>query len=417
MIRQPHSSQPEPSPAAVSAVAPVASRQGPARPGRRPPGPLRVAVVAGGLSRGGAEKQIVCVVRALREVGSEVRVYSLTRDGTYREPLRSLGADPVWIGKASSPIARLVELTRRLRPFAPDVIQAGHSFVNLYVGLAGSLLRTISLGALRSSLRHCEKANGFWTRWLMTVPTALVTNSESARRELLQTGWLRDERVFVLPNAIDLSDYPYGARSSVAPVPDRSIVTAIVVGRIIRSKRVDIFLRALALARQAGASIRGLVVGEGPDLSVLRQLAIELNLCPEGVLFLGERGDVAARLGQADMLVLCSEDEGFPNVILEAMAAGLPVISTPAGDAPRIVQPDKNGALVPFGDAETLATELVRLARSPQRRVEMGSSGRDLVARRYDLAHLVVQLRDIYGAVALLEGRSETLDAVSATSA
>jgi glycosyltransferase involved in cell wall biosynthesis len=371
-----------------------------------------VAIVAGSLGHGGAEKQMLCLVRALNGRGADVRVYSLEREGFYGNALRSLGTEPIWIGEGSTPVARLSRLTGRLRRFAPDVIQAGHSFVNLYVGLAARLLRTLGLGALRSSLPHCQRANGRWTRWLMTVPTALLTNSETARRELLQTSWVPEGRVFVLPNAIDLADY----RRQTEPLPtvptaDASC-TAIVVGRMVRSKRVDVFLRGLAVARRTGAKLRGLVVGDGPELPQLRSLASELGLSSGGVTFLGERDDVPALLRGADVLVLCSEDEGFPNVILEASAAGLPILTTPAGDAARMVQPGRNGWILPFGDAQGLAGELIRLAGSPELRAQLGSFGRDVVAPEYDLLHLASRLQDIYASVARLEGREETLEAV-----
>ena len=389
------------------------SRTTPVRRRRRARGPLRVAIVAGSLGHGGAEKQMLCLVRALNGRRADVRVYSLEREGFYGNALRSLGTEPIWIGEGPTPVARLSRLTGRLRRFAPDVIQSGHSFVNLYVGLAARLLRTLGLGALRSSLRHCQGANGRWTRWLMTVPTALLTNSETGRRELLQTGWVPEERVFVLPNAIDLADYPREMEPlpGVPPSADASC-TAIVVGRMVRSKRVDVFLRGLAMARREGARLRGLVVGDGPELSQLQGLASDLGLSSGGVTFLGERDDVPALLRGADILVLCSEDEGFPNVILEASAAGLPIITTPAGDAPRMIQPGRNGWILPFGDADGLTGELIRLAGSPELRAQLGSFGRDVVAREYDLVHLASRLQDIYASVARLEGREETLEAV-----
>ena len=85
---------------------------------------LRVAFVAGTLGQGGAEKQLVYIVRALMQAGVDVRVYSLTRGEHYEPALRSLGADMRWIGKRSSPASRLLSLVRDLRDFKPHVVQS-----------------------------------------------------------------------------------------------------------------------------------------------------------------------------------------------------------------------------------------------------------------------------------------------------
>ena len=125
---------------------------------------LRVALLAGGLAPGGAEKQLFYVARALRSSGAEVAVYSADRDGHYGNLLRALGVELVWLGSAGGSLGRLLRVLRMLAAFRPHVIQATHSFMNLYAGLAGRLLGARSIGALRSSLKFCRKANGRWTR-------------------------------------------------------------------------------------------------------------------------------------------------------------------------------------------------------------------------------------------------------------
>ena len=208
----------------------------------------------------------------------------------------------------------------------------------------------------------------------------------------------------MLPNAIDLSEYPIRAPRTEAVAAAGRVHLATFVGRLIASKRLDLFLRALAATREAAVPLRGLVIGDGPELAPGRTLAAELGLAPEDCAFLGQRPDLPELLADADMLVLCSEDEGLPNVVLEAMAAGLPVVSTPAGDAETIVQSEVNGFIVPFGNVSSLAAAMARLASSPRLRVAMGAAGRDLVRRRFSLDDLPARLFAIYRAVAKREG-------------
>ena len=116
---------------------------------------LRVALVAGTLAAGGAERQLVYGARALSRAGVEVRVFALTRGELYERVLREEGLEPVWVGRRGSPIARLWTLGRELSKFRPDVIQSTHSFANLYAGILGRTLGIASVGVLRSSLAHC----------------------------------------------------------------------------------------------------------------------------------------------------------------------------------------------------------------------------------------------------------------------
>jgi glycosyltransferase involved in cell wall biosynthesis len=168
------------------------------------------------------------------------------------------------------------------------------------------------------------------------------------------------------------------------------------VGRLKPFKRVDVFLRALARARSEEPSISGLIAGDGPEEQALRSHAERLGLSPNGVRFLGHRHDVAGVLSMGDVFVLASESEGMPNVVLEAMAARLPVITTRAGDAADVVESAGAGQVVPFGDVDRVAREMVRLARDASARRALGTAGRAYVERHHSTALLADRLLEIY---------------------
>jgi len=365
---------------------------------------LRVALLAAHLGRGGAETQLVYMARALHEAGVEVRVFSLTRGQPGCQTLAAMGLAPCEIGGLRHPLFRLAALTGPVRRFSPHVIQSTHSFANLYVGLLGRSQGTISLGALRCSLRRCREANGLWTRALMTCPSAIAVNSHAARDEMLESRLLAPERLFLLANVVDLAQFDREAGCA-ASLPPHAGATAIFVGRLIGVKRADRFLHALALAARQEPGLRGVVVGDGPERPALEQLASQLGLAPGQILFLGERGDVPRLLRDADLLVHCSDDEGCSNVLLEAMAARLPVIATPVGDAPRLIQDGGSGYLALPDDAAGLAERIVRLARSRQLRQRLGQAGRQQVERHYSFDGLADRLLSVYGAVAARAGR------------
>ena len=131
---------------------------------------------------------------------------------------------------------------------------------------------------------------------------------------------------------------------------------------------------ALALAHRRFPTLKGAVFGDGPERGAMEKMAADMGMWPERVSFLGQRDDVPTLLRQADML--CSDHEGFPNVVLEGMAAGLLAITTPAGDTGVAVQDGVTGFVVSFDDTEGMAQRMTRLAESPELHHRLGEAGR-----------------------------------------
>jgi glycosyltransferase involved in cell wall biosynthesis len=360
---------------------------------------LRVALLAGMLQPGGAEKQLVYMARALRQAGVNVRVYSLTQGEFYESALRASGLEPIWMGQFAHPLLRLAAFVSVLRRFHPHFIQSTHSYTNLYVGLAGRLLGSISLGALRSSLPYAREVDGVWSRWLISTPTALLANSQAAVRQVIASRLVDPSRVYLVPNVIDLSLHDRFVQSECGSVRNED-PTVVFVGQLIAIKRPDRFLRALARARQIEPRLKALVVGDGSQRAITEELAIEIGLPLDAVTFLGRRNDVPALLRLADVLCLTSDDEGFPNVILEAMAASLPVITTPAGDAGSVVQDGVTGYVVPFDDIEGMAERMVQLARAPDLRRQLGQASRRRVEQSYSCEVLTEYMLSTYRSIA-----------------
>ena len=333
---------------------------------------LRVALIAGTLGQAGAEKQLVYMARALRDAGLDLQVYCLTKGEFYEAHLRELGLEPRWFGRfgnirfANIPL-RLASLTAQLRRFKPHIVQSTHFFCNLYAGLSGRLSGALPIGSMRNDLDREREASGRWTGPLLRLPSAIIANSRAARRGVDEFG-VSPDSILVLNNVIDLEDFDARTRSGASAWSPDGPPVALAVGRMHAEKRFDRFLTALARARRASPDLRGVIVGDGPEWPNLRCQAQDLGLLPNGVLWLGRRNDVPALLGKADMLVLSSDHEGCPNVVLEAMAARRPVVTTPAGDAGDVVEEGVSGYVVPFDDVEAMASRMVRLAEFPELR-------------------------------------------------
>jgi glycosyltransferase involved in cell wall biosynthesis len=331
------------------------------------------------------------LARELAKCGPDVRVYTLTRGEFYERHLTEANLTPVWFGRSSFPPVRQAALIGNLRRFRPHLVQSFHAFTNPYGAVGARFVGAISLGGVRSDLSGCRGAYGRLTPQLIRMPHAIAFNSQCALREFTEAGLIAPERGYVLANAIDLSDYH-------RPIAyDDAGTTAIFIGRLIQTKRLDIYLRALAQARRIEPRLRGVVVGEGPELAPMRAAAASLGLLPNHVEFVGRDDDIPGRLKRAGILVLTSSSEGCPNVLLEAMAAYLPVITTAIGDVPRIVEDGHSGFLVPPSDpCEAVCNAMIRLAQSSDLRLQMGEAGRKTVEANYSLHKLGERALRIY---------------------
>jgi glycosyltransferase involved in cell wall biosynthesis len=379
--------------------------------GKGNPG-LRVALVAGTLVQGGAEKQLVYMARALRAAGVDVRVYSLTRGEFYDGVLARLGLPPHWFGRSGNRFRRLIALTAALREFRPHIIQATHFYTNLYAALSALLCNSLAIGCCRndvfSEVRDVKPLGG----WSLRLPPALLVNSDAAKRNAQVLG-VKPEKIQVVSNVIDLDafdretelDGPTGHAELDQPKAEGRRPVALAIGRLVEQKRFDRFLAALARARWAVPGLKGFLVGEGPGRAVLEERACALGPLPDHLAFLGHRRDVPALLRRADILVLSSGYEGFPNVVLEAMAARVPVITTPAGDAAAVVQDGVAGYVIPFEDEEGMAASIIRLAESPGLRSRLGEAGRVRAERDYSPDGLAERLLSIYHSLSVRHRR------------
>jgi glycosyltransferase involved in cell wall biosynthesis len=302
---------------------------------------------------------------------------------------------------------RLALLVRALWRFRPHVVQAAHFYVNLYAAAAAKACGALSIGSIRSDGVKDLRDAGFWGRWQLRSPRMLIVNSRAARLHAVRKG-IEASAVHVIAGVLDAPTALEG-RVRQPHRPDGAVV-AVAVASLIADKRLERFLGALANARRSVPGLRGMIAGNGPDRRRLESIAATLGLTPEAICFTGHYADVSAFLRSADMLILTSDHEGCPNAILEAMAVGLPVVTTPAGDAAWLVGDGVAGFVVDFDDVDGLAERMIRLAQAPELRVRLGAAGRERVLRDFCPDALAAQLFSAYRAGARRVGRRVLLD-------
>jgi len=353
---------------------------------------LRVTFIAGTLGQGGAERQLYLILRALVGCGTKLRLLTLTAGEFWEPRIAELGVPIEHVGASPSRWMRLARIVRAVRRERPDIVQSQHFYANLYAAAAGRLCGSPSIGAIRGNLDSEMAASGRLLGSLgLRLPTALAANSASACVRARDAG-ARQAAVAMLPNAVAV---PSGAEPRAAGKPP-VLLTA---GRLVPQKRVDRLLRALGMLRARGTPFRAMIAGDGPERAALASQSEALKLANGSVAFVGRVDDLSQHYLRADLLVLTSDHEGTPNVVLEAMAYGLPVVATRVGGVPEVVEHERTGILVERDDEAGLASALQRLIEDPQARAQMGAAGRARVEALYSTEALPGHLARLYGSV------------------
>lgn len=341
---------------------------------------------------------------ALKRRGFDSTVLGLTGGGRLETRLADAGVRFELLGRARywSPRTQGAML-RTLRRLRPTAVHTHH---------LPSLLTTAAAARLAGVRRvvHTEHASQYLDeepslrrqlRWAARTADTIVLVGTALVPYYAHTVGIPASRLSVVPNGIDterfrpLSSDEVRTRRRAAGLPDEGFLVG-AVGRLAAVKNYGLLLRAAALARAESVPLTIALVGDGEEREALGRLVRELDL-DQQVSFLGWRSDVSELVGALDVLAVTSTSEALPLVVLEAMAAGVAVVSTEVGEIPRVLGDGVAGLLVPSGDAPALAGALIRLARDADLRREMGRAGRTRVCATYSHSVMTDRYLGLYG--------------------
>jgi len=352
---------------------------------------MNICFIAGTLGRGGAEKQLIFMLRVLKHIGVSTRILCLTKGESYEAEIRDLGLTVEWVGESNNRALRLLKIIECLRCLRADLVQSTHFYTNIYAGAAGTFLKIPSIGAVRSDLIYEIKSHKILGRWQISLPHMLIVNSIAAHQRLLDRG-VSPQKVEFVRNVVENGAIPTLSNE----LSDRAL-NIIFVGRLDRNKRPERFVRLAAKlnGRFPNLPLRFRVAGDGELKSELEIMARDHGLLPDKLKFLGVCPDMNKIYRQSDILISTSDSEGTPNVILEAMAHGLPVVATKVGGTAEILN-ESRGVLIDPGDEKELEKATAELILNKELRFRLGSEGRAYVAQNHSLAYLQEQLIGIY---------------------
>jgi glycosyltransferase involved in cell wall biosynthesis len=168
------------------------------------------------------------------------------------------------------------------------------------------------------------------------------------------------------------------------------------MGRLSAEKGFDLLIRAVSRRIAAGDRLRLVIAGEGDERESLERLIGDLGM-RDHIRLIGFCEDVIRFYEAIDLFVLSSLREGLPNVLLEAMAIGVPILSTRVAGVPRLICHDDNGWLVDCGDEDSLADSLGQLAADPETRLRLAKAGRETVETRFSFEERARKQCELYG--------------------
>lgn len=371
--------------------------------------PLKVLHVIVGLEIGGAELMLERLVDAQRRGGRvHPSVVSLTTTGPIGRSLQSIGVPVHALGSRSVHAAPrvVVNLFRHIRSVRPDVVQTWMYHSDLLGGIAAKLEgATPVVWGIRSStpLRAISLSNMTALACAATsrvLPRVIVCNSDAGKRAHAAIGFPAG-RIRVIPNGCDLTRFEASSALRAAArvrfgCPDDAVVIG-TVGRMDPHKAYDTFVHAIGQVMRQDSRVRMLMAGRGLDP---RNVQLQTWLSAAGVdktrvVLAGEQDDPVPAFAALDVFCLSSVREGFPNVVMEAMAMELPCVVTDAGDARQIV--GETGSVVPVGDVDGLATALSSLVNAaPCDRRAIGTRARRRVEARFSMDKAVAAFESVY---------------------
>jgi len=369
-------------------------------------GRIRVVHVLDNLNTGGTELNAVRTAERLDRDRFEVRFLCLQAHGPLRARLDAAGIPvgeiPITSLMSSSAVHAGREIAKLVREARIDVVHAHDPYAN---AIAAPAVRLAGTGAVIASHRWWRDVHRlrvrFANRLAYRFAHRVLANSPAVGELVVREEGVSRERLVVIPNFVDedafapLSEPRRVALRQQMGLSDNVFAVG-VVANLYPVKNHQMLLRAVARLKDAAwQDVRFVLVGEGKEREPLAKLAQDLGIA-DRVLMPGRIAHEPGLPGVFDITVLTSREEGFPNWVVESMAAGRAVVATNVGGVPDAVLHGETGTLVAPDDDEALATALDHLFRNDELRSRMGLAGTRRARTLYHVSNIMRSIESLY---------------------
>ena len=347
----------------------------------------RVTYVIDDLGHGGTQRQLHLIARALAgRVDMRVVSLSATAD-PYAARLREQGVDVAIIPRVGpADLGRLRTLGALIKRGDTDIVQGMLEASNIYAFLAARMRRIPVVLSLRANILTVTGARLRVLSWMYRRADAVAVNSVAGQDTLVNSVGVAPDRVFLTPNIV-----PALSRPAAQPASDGPVIGCI--GRLTRQKRFHAVIDAMPVVRRDYPNARLEIMGEGP---LRNELEAAARRAGGYTTFIGTLADPVPSMSRFACLVIASDHEGVPNVALEALALGIPVVAVAVSDLATVVTDGVTGIVTPDGSPASLADAVIRVLSSPQLQQSAAREGPRTVHENFSEAAARERLLRLY---------------------
>ena len=353
------------------------------------------------LNIGGAERIVEQLATRLPRDRYDVKVACLYAPEAVGADIRAAGIPVIHLDMRSKLDLRApYRLFRLLREQNIHILHAHLFHANLLAATIGRLAQTPAIIATRHSVEMGGGHREWINRLVRSSRDAVVTVSREVYEAEARRSGIDPGKLVMIPGGVKISDFDEVDQVLVKRLrdewgiqPESYLIGT--VGRFVEPKGYIYLLDTLVRLRGQTSEVKALLVGGGALRPAMEEKAEALGLS-DSVIFTGIRRDVPEILALLDVFVLPSLWEGLPIALLEAMAAGLPVVATRVGGVPEVVVDGVTGLLVPPRDPGALSEAVLTLLQAPDLRRKMGQAGQERVREHFSVERMVKQTEDLY---------------------
>jgi glycosyltransferase involved in cell wall biosynthesis len=352
---------------------------------------------------GGTERQAVELLKRLDGERYDVRLAVLRNEGPFYSEIAARFPDvpefPLTSFHDANAVKQLARLRRLMRREKIDILHA-HDFYSSFIGAAAARLCGVRVIAAQRHLKLSDRRAHKWgTRLIHLLANRILVNSEAIREHIVTNEGAQTDKIVVVKNGVVPVTASSQNRAELCKElgVDTCVTLVGMVARLQTVKGHRFFLEAGAEVLRKRKDAHFVLVGDGPLRAEIANQAAELGISDQ-VHMLGDRADVSRLVSAFDLLVLASLHEGLPNAVMEAMAAGVPVVATAVGGTKELITDGETGYLAPSANSAALA-ERVLFALGDDCRDEIISAAHRKITSAFGIEQMVESVEALYDEV------------------
>lgn len=364
---------------------------------RRP----RVLHLISSFEIGGTERQAVELLKRLDGERYDVRLAALRNEGPFYSQIEARFPDvpefPLTSFYDANAVKQLARLRRLMLRENIDILHA-HDFYSSLIGAAAARLSGVRVIAAQRHLKLSDRRAHKWgTRLIHRLATRILVNSEAIREYIVNNDGAQPDKIIVVKNGVvPITSSPKTRAELCGELGlDNDVTIVGMVARLQTVKGHRFFIEAAAEVLRRRTDAHFVLVGDGPLRTEIASQAAELGITNH-VHMLGDRADVSRLVSAFDLLVLASLHEGLPNAVMEAMAAGVPVVATGVGGTKELITAGETGYLAPPANSAALAERICFALGDEIHRDEIISAARRKIASAFGIERMVESVEALY---------------------